>query len=138
MAPLAPFVVPALIGAGVGAGTAAATGGDVGKGALFGAVGGAYGGYAAGASAGGMSATAGAVAGGAVGASAGSILSPKKSKIPGAATAPSANAQSIKTAAPVTQRSEAAKRNRQRTAAFQPRSFAPPMLGQTGLLGIGG
>ena len=40
-----------------------------------------------------------------------------------------------KTAVPVGQLSETAKSNRQRKAAFQPRGFAPPTLGQPGLLG---
>ena len=42
------------------------------------------------------------------------------------------------TAAPVEQLSEEAKKNRKRAAAFQPRGFAPPTLGQAGLLGISG
>ena len=43
--------------------------------------------------------------------------------------------QATKTATPVDQLSEAAKRNRQRAASFNPRGFAPPTLGTPGLLG---
>jgi len=49
--------------------------------------------------------------------------------------APAPTPNETKTAAPVDQLSEIAKKNRKRNAAFQPRSFAPPTLGQTGLLG---
>jgi len=50
---------------------------------------------------------------------------------------PSIKAEQVKrTAAPVDQLSEAAKKNRQRAAAFNPRGFAPPTLGQSGLLGL--
>ena len=52
---------------------------------------------------------------------------------------PAVKAEPIKkTAAPVEQLSETAKKNKQRAAAFQPRGFAPPTLGQAGLLGISG
>ncbi len=43
-----------------------------------------------------------------------------------------------RTAAPIEQLSEVAKKSRQRAAAFQPRGFAPPTLGKPGLLGISG
>ncbi len=43
-----------------------------------------------------------------------------------------------KTAAPVEQLSDTARRNRRRASAFRPRGFAPPKLGQPGLLGVSG
>jgi hypothetical protein len=46
--------------------------------------------------------------------------------------------QRTETAAPVEQLSETARRNRQRASAFRPRGFAPPQLGQPGLLGVVG
>ena len=53
-----------------------------------------------------------------------------------AAREPVRAAQTKTTAAPVEQLSETAKKNRQRAAAFNPRGFAPPKLGQAGLLGV--
>jgi len=125
-----------VIGAAMGAGTAAATGGDIGKGAMFGAAGGAIGGAAAAGTAGGMGKVGGAVVGGLAGGAAGTALLPGESDIEGAAVASSSN--DSKTATPVKQLSETAKKNKSRAAAFQPRSFAPPKLGQSGLLGISG
>ena len=46
--------------------------------------------------------------------------------------------QAVRTAEPVKQISEAARKNRRRAAAFLPRGFAPPTLSQAGLLGLPG
>ena len=139
-------VTPILIGAAVGAGTAAATGGDVGKGALFGAVGGGVGAIAApavgitqasilGASV--TPATFGAIGGGVAGGLTSKAFSKKIDPVTGTSSV-TAPTTAKKTAAPISRLSAAATRNRQRKAAFQPRGFAPPTLGQAGLLGVSG
>ena len=61
-----------------------------------------------------------------------------KSMSGGSSKMPDVKAENKKTAAPVAQLSEVAKKNRQRAAAFNPRGFAPPTLGRAGLLGISG
>jgi len=135
-----PVFTPILIGSAIGAGTAAATGGDIGKGAMFGAAGGAAGGFIGGtaaSAAGGLTATKGALIGGALGGGAGvaasSVFGKKKVDEFGM---PSVEAgQAKRTAEPVTQLSEQAKKTKRLRASMLTRDWGKPTLGYAGLLG---